>query len=200
MNTTAITVNGTQITLTATSAVTWTASDISLRLCPNMTWAATRAEVSAKGDTAQAAADNLLAAERKAEKAAKLAARSTKGQNFAREMRSFLRIGARTRRIRQGRDLQAQILECITNAAWSTGYYNADREQTFRAAFGAWMAYDKHIAGYRVDGILIAHIKAMTPYQFCALIGDMIDAGVTNAGEGEIFFSRLRSELYTQAA
>lgn len=200
MNTEAITVNGTQITLTATSAVTWTASDITLRLCPTMTWRATRGDLAGNGDTAQAATDSLLAAELKAEKAAQLTVRSTKGQNFAREMRSYLHIGARTRRYRQDRDLHDQILECITNAAWEPGYYSADRQETFHAGFGAWLAYDKHIAGYRVNGTLIAHIKALTPHQFVGLIADMIDAEITNVGQGEQYFVDMARRIYAQAA
>lgn len=200
MNTEAITINGTETTLTAAGFMTWTASDISLRLRPNMTWDATRGQITATGDTIQSAADNLLAAELKAEKAARLAARSTKGQNFAREMRSYLHIGARTRRYRQGRDLHAQILECITNAAWEPGYYSADRQETFHAGFGAWLAYDKHIAGYRANGTVISHIKALSPHQFVALIADMIDAEIANVGQGEQFFADMARRIYSQAA
>ncbi|MFF8589907.1 hypothetical protein ACF061_00460 [Streptomyces sp. NPDC015220] len=195
-----ITINGIKATLTATSAVTWTASSIDLRLRPNLTWRATRGELAGCGDTAQAAIDDLLAAERKSEKAAKLAARSTKGQNFAREMRTHLHIGARTRRYRKGSDLHAQILESITSAAWHEGSHDAARQETFRTALGAWMSYEKHIAGYRADCKVISHIKGLTPYQFCALLGDMIDAGISNVGEGERFFAQLRTELYAQAA
>lgn len=192
MNAETVIIDGATTALAPAGHMTWTVSGISLRLRPNLTWRATRGETVAIGDTAQAATDNLLAAERKAEKATKLTARSTKGQIFAREMRSYLHIGARTRHTRQGRDVHAQILECITNATWNAGYFNAEREGIFRTGFGAWLSYDKHIAGYRADGNLIARIKGLTPYQFCGLIGDMIDAGVTNAGEGELFFQALR--------
>ena len=82
-----ITINGVETTLTATGFATWTASDISLRLRPDaITWNATRGELSAKGTSAQTATDNLLAAERKAAKAAQLTARSTTGQIFARDV------------------------------------------------------------------------------------------------------------------
>ena len=200
MDTKAIAINGTETALVAAGFMTWTASDISLRLCPNMTWAAVRGEISANGSTAQEAADNLAAAERKAEKAAKLVARSTKGQNFAREMRAHLHIGARTRRHRKNGDLHTQILEAITNAAWYEGYYEASRQDIFRTAMGAWMSYNKHIAGYRANCNVISHIKALSPYQFVGLIADMIDAEITNVGEGEIFFAEMGRRLYAQAA
>jgi hypothetical protein len=46
----------------------------------------------------------------------------------------------------------------------------------------------------------VTHINALSPYQFCNLLGRMVDAGITNVGEGEQFFAQLRTELYAQAA
>lgn len=203
MNTEAITTNGTQTALVATGTFTWTASDINLRLRPNMTWTATRGEHTGTGDTAQAAADNLTAAERKAEKAAKLAARSTKGQIFAREMRSYLQIGPRTRRFNSQKwqqDGHRDVLTLIAEANNYPGARNTEREAVFQTAFAALCSWEKHIDGYRADAVLVSHINAMTPHQFCNLLGDMIDAGVSNVGEGEEFFAAMASELYAQAA
>lgn len=200
MELTTITYNGTTLQTAPLGFAAWTAGDITLRLRPNMTWSAARGEHTAIANTAQEAADALTATEAKAERAAKLTARSTKGQIFAREMRTYHHIGARTRRLRKSGDLHAQILECITNATWNAGYYSPARQEAFRAGFGAWMSYDKHIAGYRVDGQLIAHINAMTPWEFCNLLGEMIDAGITNVGQGEEFFNQLPATVYDQAA
>ncbi|WP_435060113.1 hypothetical protein [Streptomyces sp. bgisy060] len=200
MNTEAITINGTEITLTAAGFMTWTASDINLRVRPDVTWRATRGDLAAIGTTAQEAADNLIAAERKADKAAKLTASSTKGQTFAREMRAYLHISPRTRRHRKSRDLHAEILECITNAARHPGFYTTARQETFRAAYDAWLSYDKHIAGYRANGNVISHINNLSPHQFCAFIGEMVDAGITNVGEGERYFAQLARDLFAQTA
>lgn len=200
MNTEAITINGTEITLTAAGFMTWTASDISLRLCPTMTWDATRGSISAKGDTAQAAADNLLAAERKVEKAAKLAARSTKGQIFAREMRSYLHIGARTRRFDSKKwmnDGHRDVMQAIADANNYPG--GTEREAIFRTASAALRCWEKHIAGYRADAVLVSRINSMTPHQFVGLIGDMIDAEISNVFEGERFFADMAGRLYAQA-
>lgn len=202
MNPESITINGTESVLTAAGFMTWTASDIDLRLCPNMTWAATRGAISTNGDTAQAAADNLMAAERKSEKAAKLAARSTKGQIFAREMRSYLHIGARTRRFakRWIADGHRDVMQAIADANNYPGGTNAEREVAFRTAFMALCCWEKHIAGYRADAVLVSHINSMTPHQFVGLIGDMIDAEVSNVAEGELFFADMASGLYAKAA
>ncbi|MGW2384388.1 hypothetical protein [Streptomyces sp. NPDC001658] len=124
----------------------------------------------------------------------------TKGQQFAKVMRSNLGIGARTRRHRAGVDLHTEILDCIRNATYYPGYYTGERSELFQAAFGAQVSYEKHIAGYRVDGNVVAHINALSPYQFCALIGRMVDAEISNVGEGEKFFNQLRTELYAPAA
>lgn len=203
MNTEAITINGTETALTATGAVTWTASDIALRLRPNMTWQVTRGGINAIGDTAQAATNNLTAAERKAEKATQLTARSTEGQIFAREMRSYLHIGPRTRRFNDKKwaeDGHRDVLHLIAEANNNPGLRNAEREAIFQTAFAALCSWEKHIDGYRADAVLVSHINSMTPHQFCALLGDMIDAGISNVGEGEHFFAEMATRLYAQAA
>ena len=203
MNTTAITINGIEITLTAAGIMAWTASDISLRLRPNMTWNATRADVAATGETAQGAVDSLLAAERKAAKVAKLTARSTKGQIFAREMRSYLHIGARTRRFNSKKwieDGHRDVLHLIAEANNNPGMRNADREAIFQTAYAALCSWEKHIGGYRADAGLVAHVNSMTPHQFVGLLADMIDAEITNVGEGERFFSAMARRIYSQAA
>lgn len=203
MNTEAITINGIEINLTAAGFMTWTASDVSFRLRPDLTWRATRGELAATGDTAQAAADNLLAAEGKADKAAQLAANSTSGQIFAREMRSYLHIGPRTRRFASKKwteDGHRDVLNLIAEANNTPGMRNADREAIFQTGFAALCSYEKHIAGYRAAATLVAHINSMTPHQFVGLIGDMIDAGISNAGEGERFFAEMARTVYAQAA
>jgi hypothetical protein len=203
MNTEAITINGTEITLTAAGFMTWTASDISLRLRPNMTWDATRGQISAGGDTPQAATDNLITAEHKAEKAAKLAARSTKGQIFAREMRSYLHIGARTRRFNSKKwtkDGHRDVMDLIAEASYSPGMRNAEREAIFQTASAALRSWEKHIDGYRADAVLVSRINSMTPHQFVGLIADMIDAEISNVFEGELFFAEMARRVYAQAA
>jgi hypothetical protein len=124
----------------------------------------------------------------------------TKGQQFAKVMRSNLGIGARTRRFREGTDLHAEILECVRNATYYPGYYTGERANLFQAAFSAQVSYTKHIAGHRADATVVSHINALSPWNFCALLGDMVDAQITNVGEGEQFFSELRAELYASAA
>lgn len=203
MNTEAITINGTETTLAAAGFMTWTASDISLRLRPNMTWRATRGEREGHGDSAQAAVDSLIAAERKTEKAAQLAARSTKGQIFAREIRSYLNIGPRTRRFNSKKwieDGHRDVLHLIAEANNHPGMRNAEREAIFQTAFAALCSWESHIASYRADGVLVSYINTMTPHQFVNLLADMIDAGISNAGEGERFFASMARRLHTQAA
>jgi hypothetical protein len=201
MNTEAITINGTETALTTAGIMTWTASDISLSLRPNMTWRATRADIDAVGATAQEATDNLLAVERKTEKAAKLAAASTKGQIFAREMRAHLHIGPRTRRFdskKWQQDGHRDVMQAIADA--NNYPTDSERDAIFRTAFSALCSWEKHIDGYRADARLVGHINSMAPYQFVGLLGDMIDAEISNVGQGERFFADMTRRLYAQAA
>jgi hypothetical protein len=124
----------------------------------------------------------------------------TAGQIFARDMRKNLGIGTRTRRFKGYSDKHAEILECIQHAIYDAGWYTERRENIFRTARGAWFSYDKHIAGYRVNSNVIAHINSLSPWQFCNLLGEMVDANITNVGEGERWFAALSRRLYAQAA
>lgn len=124
----------------------------------------------------------------------------TKGQQFAKEMRKNLSIGTRTRRFRKGIDLHADVLECIQHAVFDAGWYRPEREELFRLAFGPWQSHSKHIAGYRANSTVISHINALSPWQFCTLLGEMVDAEITNVGQGERFFADMARNLYARAA
>lgn len=124
----------------------------------------------------------------------------TKGQRFAKDMRKNLGIGTRTPLRRLGLNLRQSILEAVQNATYTTGYYLPAREELFREAAAAMRSYEAHIAGYRVNGDLVAHINALSPWQFCNLLGQMIDAGVTNTGQGEQFFREMGQALRAQQA
>lgn len=128
----------------------------------------------------------------------------TAGQTFARDMRKNLGIGTRTRRFNSkkigGQDMHRTILEAIANATYEPGYYSEQRQAIFRTAFAAYGSYEKHIAGYRASAELVSHINAMSPWQFCNLLGEIIDAGISNVGEGETFFRQMRERVFAPAA
>jgi len=46
----------------------------------------------------------------------------------------------------------------------------------------------------------VARCNGLSPWQLCNLLGRMIDAEISNVGEGERFFTQLRVEMYAQAA
>ena len=121
---------------------------------------------------------------------------STSGQTLTATLRRYFSLGARSRRYRKDRygcrlDLHAEMVEALCNAAQYPGFYAPATQEALHAGFGAALAYGKHISGYRVSGTLIAAINAMSPWQFAALLGQMVDAGVTCTGEGERFFLQM---------
>ena len=124
----------------------------------------------------------------------------TDGQHFTVTMRSYLSVGPRTRNYRNGENVKARVLEVIETNRLYRGYFNAAQTAAFTPAGGAAYAWCKHIEGYRADPVLIAKLTALTPYKFIALLGDMIDAGVTNSGEGETYFRALRSRAAVAVA
>jgi len=114
------------------------------------------------------------------------------GTEFAGMVRKAARMSTRTRDRRDGGSLKKDILEAIQASNHYPGYYNEERTRLYRAAYPVWMAWRKHVDGYRIDGLLRYRIDQLTPWQFAGLLGEMIDAGVTNTFQGELFFSALR--------
>ena len=117
----------------------------------------------------------------------------TKGQELAATLRKSFSVGPRTRHHRDGMDLRTEMLDAIRNAVYYPGYYGPEKTAIYRTAIGSVTSYDKHVDGYRIDGMLRYRITSMSPWQFAGLLGQMVDAGVTNVGEGERFFQRMRS-------
>lgn len=115
----------------------------------------------------------------------------TKGQELTATLRKSFRIGTRTRICRNGLDLRAEMLDAIRNAVYYPGYYGPEKTSTYREAIGAVQSYDKHVGGYRISGVLRYQITSMSPWQFAGLLGEMVDAGVTNCGQGEVFFHQM---------
>lgn len=112
------------------------------------------------------------------------------GTDFADMVRKAKRMNGRTRDHRDGESLKAVMIEDIFNSNRYPGYFTPERSALYSAAIGVAIAYDKHVNGYRIDGVLRFHIDSMSPWRFAGFLGEMIDAGITNCGEGEIFFQQ----------
>jgi hypothetical protein len=125
-------------------------------------------------------------------------AETTTGQQLTATLRKSFRVGPRTRDYRDGLSLKGQMLESIENAITYPGYYGPERTELSRAASGALRSYQKHVDGYRIDGLLRFRIMDMTPWQFAALLGEMVDVGITNVGEGERFFAQMARDMHAQ--
>jgi hypothetical protein len=118
----------------------------------------------------------------------------TAGQDLAAELRRYFTVGTRTRRYRKDpygcrQDLHAEMVKAVTYAATLPGYYTERTQRPLAAGYGPALAYGKHIAGYRAPGVIVAEVNSMTAWRFAGLLGAMVDAGVTNTGEGERFFA-----------
>lgn len=124
----------------------------------------------------------------------------TKGQRFAKDMRHFLSIGTSTRRDRKGLDLHREITDWVVTAAMQRGTLHPDQEAAFIPAFDAACAWVKDIKNSRGSWLVIEHIDQLSPYQFCKLIGQMIDAGVTSSSAGAQYFAAMRAQLLAKAA
>lgn len=124
----------------------------------------------------------------------------TAGQQLTATLRRYFSVGPRTRRYRKGADLHAGMIEALYLAAQYPGYYCQPTQDALHAGYGAALSYSKHVGGYRIDGSLAASIQAMSPWAFAAMLGAMVDAGVTCTGDGERFFAAMAREQREQAA
>ena len=80
------------------------------------------------------------------------------------------------------------MLDAIRNSVQYPGYYNEATTEALRPGYGVALSWDKHVTGGRVMPLLAYRLSQMTPYQFAAYLGRMVDAGITNVGEAETFF------------
>jgi hypothetical protein len=117
----------------------------------------------------------------------------TAGTTLTTELRRRYGVGTRTRRQRRtdwGReDLHQTMVEALLNAAQYDGYFSEPAQTLFANAAPVARSYQKHVEGYRISGTKIAAIHAMSPWQFAAFLGQMVDAGIENVGQGERFLN-----------
>ena len=120
---------------------------------------------------------------------------NTAGQDLTAALRRYFSLGTRTRRYRKDeygrRDMHAAMIQAIKEAATMPGCFVEHTENALRTGFGTALAYDKHVGGYRIDGTLAREINEMSAWNFAALLGQMVDTGVTCTGEGERFFAEM---------
>lgn len=124
----------------------------------------------------------------------------TAGQQLTDKLRTYFGIGSRTRTRRNGLNLRDAMIEMLEVNAQYPGYNTPETTEILRPGFSVACAYRKHVEGCRIDGQLARVIREMSPWQFAALLGRMVDAGVTNTYQGEVFFQQMTRDLYTKAA
>lgn len=117
---------------------------------------------------------------------------TTAAAEFIATVTRYFHISSRTRCYRKGLDVKAEIVEAVHWAATAPGCYTEDTERGLRAAFAPICGYRKHILGCRVSGVTISKIRDMSPLQFTQMLADMIDKGVSNAFEAEVYFQAMR--------
>jgi hypothetical protein len=119
-------------------------------------------------------------------------ATKTAGQKLAATLRKLNKVGTRTRRYRGNVNVVEMMLEDIRTATVYPGSFSTDAQTVLTSAWGVYSAWQKHIDGHRIDGALWGKIKDLSPWQTANLLGQMVDAGITNNGEAEVFFANLK--------
>lgn len=127
----------------------------------------------------------------------------TTGQTFATALRRTHHINTRTRWSRDGysriegtHNLRTEMTQTILDAGQHPEWFGDDGE-ALRAGFNpilGWMKHVGHVDGGRVDAVQAAALRQLGPYRWIALLAEMVDAGITNTGEAELWFTRKRAE------
>lgn len=116
----------------------------------------------------------------------------TAGQQLAATLRRLERIGTRTRRYRGRLSVVERMLEHIQLATTLPGYHTGETHTVLARAGAVYRAWVKHVEGYRIRPELHAQISKMSPWQTAKFLGQMVDAGITNSGEAEIWFGQIK--------
>ncbi|MCW2957164.1 MAG: hypothetical protein JWO69_2033 [Thermoleophilia bacterium] len=124
---------------------------------------------------------------------------ATAGQTLAATLRKIKSVGPRTRRYRNGADVKAEMLDAIRCEVSFPGYYQGETAKALAGAGAVLRSWDKHVLGYRIDGQLAFYISDLTPYQFAAFLGSMVDAGIENVGQAEYWFAEQARALRVAA-
>ena len=116
---------------------------------------------------------------------------TTAASEFTATVTRYFHISSRTRSYRKGLDVKAEIVDAVQLAATVPGYYSEQTQAGLRAAFAPICGYRKHILGCRINGVTISKIREMSPWEFTQMLADMIDKGVSNAFEAELYFQAM---------
>lgn len=120
------------------------------------------------------------------------------GQTFTKTIRKNMSIGPRTKRFRNGENMHIEIVRRVRDAACYPSGTATD--EAIRVGYTAVNAYMKHIEGYRLDPVLCSNIRNMSPWAFTAFLGELVDSGVSNMAEAEIYFGSITGDLRVMAA
>jgi len=111
---------------------------------------------------------------------------------MAKTLCTYFNIGPRTRKFRNGANLQRDMMEAIGYAATLPGYYSEETQKALAVGFGVVLAWQKHVEAYRLPGEQVTQLIALCPYQFAQTLAKMVDDGVTNCGEADAWFRAQR--------
>ena len=114
----------------------------------------------------------------------------TKGQQFVKAITTLHHVGPRTRRYRDHRDLIRVMLDDVREAVVAPCMFSEQRAKALQTGYTAVNAYYKHIEGCRISPEKTLAVKALSPYQFAKFLGRMIDAGVSNMFEAELWLQQ----------
>jgi len=123
-----------------------------------------------------------------------MATEATKGTELTRALRKAHRIGPRTRWNRDGwtalgnHRLRDDIVDRIDTATLYPGSYSDEVTVVLWTAVPVLRHWDKYVGGRRINSVQSAVLENISPWEWTALLGEMVDADLSNSAEAEMWF------------
>lgn len=131
--------------------------------------------------------------------------KNTAGHALTVTLRERHHIGARTRWGRDGwscmaetHTLRHEIVDMVRTSNQYPGYYNETVTAALRPALAVINGWTKHIESCRADPVAVAVLKSLSPWEFTAFLGRLVDDGVSNNGAMETWLAAHVAEFREQ--
>ncbi|MGW3308347.1 hypothetical protein ACWDG9_17375 [Streptomyces sp. NPDC001073] len=120
----------------------------------------------------------------------------TDGQTFTTHLRTRLALTPGTPRFENGHDQHRRIDRVIRLACDNVSNGHADENDKLSAAgFNATLAWTVYVYNEKAPDIVLDHVQSLSPWDLCALLGDLVDANPRTGKQQADYFCEMADRL-----
>lgn len=121
------------------------------------------------------------------------------GHNYAAHLRTLLNLTPDTPRFHGGRDQHRRADQAIRTAHDNLDQApeNADTssDELTAAGFGATLKWTMFVFNEKAPASVVDHVNQLSPWDFCAFLGDLVDAGSMTMRQDREYFAAMGERL-----